>query len=336
MREADLSSAVKRYSTLSVPAAQRLTFWNDLASETYGPLVVDCPRDTDNFDAEIAYLPLGACQLTSARSTAATVRYQRNSQSRSTFSSFLNLQLQVTGSSDASHEGHSTHLLPGDFALFDPLRPYSVTFDEPTHVCVLRIPRAQLSLRGLDLEPHLGLRIAGSGGAGAMLSGFLLSVWPWGDTVFQHAWSEPVGEMIFGLLDLVYPSSTDARESTPAAHKTLARAKQLIETHLCDPTFDIPKIADVLGVSLRYVQVLFASHGTTPSAYLLKRRLEVVAAQLRRPAGSRPRICAAAYAAGFNDLSYFHKAFRRRYGTSPGEFARAAILDRRSRISSSS
>jgi AraC-like DNA-binding protein len=70
-----------------------------------------------------------------------------------------------------------------------------------------------------------------------------------------------------------------------------------------------------LGVSARYLQMVFAAVGTTPSRVLIGRRLDAAAARLRR----RDQPCSVtdvALECGFNDLSYFSRAFRRRFGLS--------------------
>ena len=52
----------------------------------------------------------------------------------------------------------------------------------------------------------------------------------------------------------------------------------------------------------------------------MARRMARVRRALR--AAPRPRVAEIAYAAGFNDLSHFNRAFRRLHGCTPLEFAR--------------
>ncbi len=62
----------------------------------------------------------------------------------------------------------------------------------------------------------------------------------------------------------------------------------------------------------RYVQMLFAETATTPTGYILDRRLILVSEQLKRRDGLP--VSAIAFGAGFNDLSHFSRAFRKRFG----------------------
>ena len=73
------------------------------------------------------------------------------------------------------------------------------------------------------------------------------------------------------------------------------------------------------GVSPRYLRALFADEGTSFTDFLLSRRLELARRMLCNPGLARHTVAAIAYEAGFNDLSYFNRAFRRRYGMTPSD-----------------
>jgi AraC-like DNA-binding protein len=68
-----------------------------------------------------------------------------------------------------------------------------------------------------------------------------------------------------------------------------------------------------------YVQKLFERDGTSFSAYVLEHRLAHVHRRLRNPRFARRSISRLVYDAGFNNLSWFNRAFRRRYGATPSE-----------------
>lgn len=78
-------------------------------------------------------------------------------------------------------------------------------------------------------------------------------------------------------------------------------------------------MADDLCLSLRQIQRGFAALGTTPTKYLLQKRLEHARRALDdRQVGRRSDLTSSiAYEAGFSDLSYFHRCYRRAFGASP-------------------
>jgi AraC-like DNA-binding protein len=72
-----------------------------------------------------------------------------------------------------------------------------------------------------------------------------------------------------------------------------------------------------LGVTPRSLQRLFEADGTTFSAFLLGQRLTRAYHMLCDPQSSDSPVSSIAYEAGFGDLSYFNRCFRRLYGATP-------------------
>jgi AraC-like DNA-binding protein len=97
-----------------------------------------------------------------------------------------------------------------------------------------------------------------------------------------------------------------------------------IERHSADPDLSALTIAKQLGITPRYVHLLLAETGKSFSHHVLERRLERAAALLRDPGRRHRKIADIAAEAGFADLSYFNRAFRRRYGTTPSRIRAAA------------
>jgi AraC-like DNA-binding protein len=81
-------------------------------------------------------------------------------------------------------------------------------------------------------------------------------------------------------------------------------------------------LADVAarqGLSPRYIQKLFESDGSTFSSFVLDQKLARAHRMLTDVRSATSTIGTIAFAAGFGDLSYFHRVYRRRYGATPGE-----------------
>lgn len=99
----------------------------------------------------------------------------------------------------------------------------------------------------------------------------------------------------------------------------LRAIKADIVGHLCEPGFSIDGIAMRHGISPRYVRKLFQEERTTFSDFVLLLRLERSWQLLRSPEHAIRTITSIAHACGFNDLSYFNRTFRRRYGITPSD-----------------
>lgn len=93
-----------------------------------------------------------------------------------------------------------------------------------------------------------------------------------------------------------------------------------IGVHLCEPELSIDAVAMRHSITPRYVRKLFQEEHTTFSDFVLFMRLERSRQLFRSPAQAISTIASIAHACGFNDLSYFNRTFRRRYGITPSDF----------------
>jgi AraC-like DNA-binding protein len=89
----------------------------------------------------------------------------------------------------------------------------------------------------------------------------------------------------------------------------------ILEKRFAQPDFSAQKLAAAAGLSERYVNELLYEAGASFTLRLLELRLRK-AADLLAHAGER-RISDIAFDCGFNDLSYFNRCFRRRFGLTP-------------------
>jgi len=83
----------------------------------------------------------------------------------------------------------------------------------------------------------------------------------------------------------------------------------------CDLSSEI--IASRHSISSRYVRKLFEHEGTSFTAFVLGERLTRVRRMLRDSRHAHLTIAQLAHACGFNDISYFNRAFRRHFGATP-------------------
>jgi AraC-like DNA-binding protein len=306
-----------RFATRSVPPSQRLKYWNELTARALGPMVIDAP-DPENYDAEMIGLPLGQGDLISTWSDRATLEC-RPSTAGGDGAGTLNIGVHNSGLSLSRQGGKAWQMRPGDFVLVDPSRPFMLSVQSASHMLTLRLPKAKTLERLGDIDHALGVRVSGSDGAGAALSSLIRGLWPAAMRAHCDGWAEGLIDVVWSLLELVYKSPRAlAAEDGSLLGVRRTQAKAIVERNLRDPEFNARSIAASLGVSTRSVQLLFAPLGVTPSEYILSRRLHLAAAQVGRE--RRMRVCDIAYAAGFTDLSYFCRVFRRYFGQTPREY----------------
>lgn len=102
----------------------------------------------------------------------------------------------------------------------------------------------------------------------------------------------------------------------------LSAIKAYIAAEMHNPALCLADVAAHQGISSSYVRKLFAIGGTRFTAYVLEIRLARVSQMLDDPDTRMHSISAIALKCGFNDISYFNRVFRRRYGCTPSGYRR--------------
>ena len=109
--------------------------------------------------------------------------------------------------------------------------------------------------------------------------------------------------------------------SIRAAH--LHRAEQYIRDNLKDPDLGPAQVAGACGISLRYLQRLFAEREQSINGFIRDKRLNRCAEELR--GGSRAAsVAEIAYRWGFSDQSRFSRLYKSQFGCTPTETRHAA------------
>ena len=73
------------------------------------------------------------------------------------------------------------------------------------------------------------------------------------------------------------------------------------------------------------MHLLLEETGKSFTHHVLERRLEKAAALLHDPHWGHRKIADVAAEAGFTDLSYFNRAFRRHFGATPSDIRASAV-----------
>ncbi|WCJ65942.1 helix-turn-helix transcriptional regulator [Agrobacterium tumefaciens] len=139
----------------------------------------------------------------------------------------------------------------------------------------------------------------------------------------DHQDKEHASMMVAHFYSLLPVLAQYVAEAIPSAvpQGRLEAIKRMIEENLADGSFSIADVAQAEGITPRAIQKLFSRAGTTFSRYVLKRRLALAKTRILADNAATP-ISQIVYSVGFNDLSYFNRTFRSRYGISPTDLRR--------------
>lgn len=105
----------------------------------------------------------------------------------------------------------------------------------------------------------------------------------------------------------------------------LRAVKQDIVAHITDSEMSINQVALRQGISPQYIRALFHSEETTFADYVTGLRLEQVYRFLCNPLHIDRSISTLALDMGFNNISWFNRIFKQRFGLTPTEVRNSLI-----------
>ena len=127
---------------------------------------------------------------------------------------------------------------------------------------------------------------------------------------------------IYDLIVMTLGATRDAAEIAAGRGVRAARLRAIrddIGRNLGHDALSIGTVAARHKVTPRYVQRLFEESGVTFTEYVVGQRLARAHRLMSDPRLAGRTLTAIAFEVGFSDLSYFNRAFRRRFGATPSD-----------------
>ncbi len=262
------------------------------------------------------------CELQAVELSCNAPRLSRTLQdTRLDGANYYYLLFQRAGQILIDHNGLRTVLNSGEIALIDASRPVTYAPDGQGPWLSLHLPRKSLASY-LGFEPEGGQCRNGEALPARLLRELVSEAARNDQTVTGDTKSNPVGIymnlVVFDLVGALF-SNPSSVSISPYTDKLFRRASDIVRSRFCDPDFGPGNVAAEMGISLRYLQTLFAARGTTCGYFIHSSRLDYAASLLRRRAQmkSASPLSEVAYACGFRDYVYFSRMFRRRFGNPP-------------------
>jgi AraC-like DNA-binding protein len=312
---------MESYSTQGLPIRARAAAWNELYSKRLA-YVDFTPANQDSFNAELRLSSLGPirfARMTSDRtSIARTNRHIGRTSGR-----LYSFMLQSRGSGVFAHCGHEAMLHEGDFTLCDSSAPHSYVIDDSSEVVMLRVPSDVLRAYLPSPEQFCGRRLSASEGLTGAAAAMVATLCKRVEIGFDPDYENRVARHILDVMATTYTMAFDQLSSASAVVSGRhARVKRYIEENLRDPALSPCSIAAGLKMSSRYLRMIFSISNETISAYILRRRLEECAKQIRDPSWRGHTITEIAFGWGFNSAAHFARSFRERYDIAPRDYRR--------------
>lgn len=225
---------------------------------------------------------------------------------------------QAAGSATFMQNDRVSELAPGDAVLMDTGRP-SIIVNNGGLLFDLVLPRRPLvSHVGLELQG--GLRSPGDTAARRALRQLICNADD-GEELSRWA-SGQIQRVIFDLVAVSFEPKLDPLSVPDAAFK---RVCDIIRDRHTDPDLTPSMVAAEAAMSLRKLQTFFASRELTCTDYIQSVRLDHALFLLRRREFllTNELLSQISWACGYRDHNYFARVFRRKFGQSPGAYAKS-------------
>jgi len=216
--------------------------------------------------------------------------------------------------------GREVVLEQGDAIAFSGADLGSLTTSRGGPIATLEFPHGSLVPMLKDARMACGRAIPGNLPTLQLLRGYLNALHA-SNGLSASALQPLAVAHVYDLAALALGASCHAEEMAVGRGMRAARLQAIKADVLgkLDCGISLGDLAARHQLSPRYVRMLFESEGTSFTEFVRDERLQRARSKLLSVRFDHLRISEIAYGVGFNDLSYFNRAFRRRFGHPPGE-----------------
>jgi AraC-like DNA-binding protein len=307
---------VFRFSTDAFPERERIAAWREIFGRTVVNLDIE-PLNPDGFRAEAAVCQLPGLGVLRASSAAVHLHHTRNL----IVNDDLSFMAAPTCPYTASQHGRDPVLGPGDGVLMNNAEVGSMRLASVSRFTTFRVPIAAIASLVSDIGDAIARPIPAGNAALKLLVSYLASALD-SEALITPELQQLAVTHVYDLLAVALGATRDAAAIATGRGVRAARlraAKAFVVQQLGRHDLSAATVAAHLGVTPRYVHMLFATEPESFSEFVLARRLVRAQRALADPRFVGCPISAVAFDAGFGDLSHFNRTFRRRFGMTPSE-----------------
>ena len=313
-----------RFSTADLPEKDRVAMWREHYCRMSMKLDIE-PINAAPLECAILIRVLPGVQIMSTAMSPS--RITRTREFLADGNGDLTFIINQSGSVVTQSRGRDVVLREGDAVLMS--TGEVKVFDRPVHGGSLsfRIPRSILSAIVPDVDDVVMQLIPQKTEALKLLAGYTAPLFN-DIALATPEFRRTAVNHLHDLVALALGSAHDASglaggRGVPAARLRMAKAYIIENSNRRD--LSVGGVAAHLGLTPRNLQRLFEGEGTTFSEFLLSQRLSRAHRMLTEPRLAQSAVGAIAYDAGFGDLSYFNRSFKRRFGATPRDIRNEGI-----------
>lgn len=302
------------WSTDAVPARERFSYWSDVVCQTI--LNVSTESPTEIFSATIKARSFGDIRCVSFDCAGHELVRNRNHMARTPEDCYV-VTLHRRGQSHFSQGDDTISLGADEIAIVDGHQPFRIVFAEPVSRATMVIPRSMMNARAPWLRSGHSCKIAANSPFAGLVRRHLLQL-----TSAPAELSDSEAMLLTDSLCNMLALAT-ARDLAPNRMRPELLMEKLLvfcRHNMHDPRLSPGRAAAHFGISVRTLHARFQQVGQSFGRWVLQNRLEACSRALRDPYQRGDTVSTIAYRWGFNDLSYFNRTFRARFGMPPRQW----------------
>jgi AraC-like DNA-binding protein len=302
-----------RFSTDDLPEKERFSAWSD--GFVHRRMEMDfIDRSIDGLRFVLDFMPLGGVSAGIVCGTPSSF-IRRPEQARDG-NDGLYMIIVRAGSFRVVQQGVSYDLALGDAALFDNRCENEFHSLDEGETWSISLPREALRHLVSDIDAPVERRIPAAHPTLRLLAGYLMALFSLDEVENPELAGVHVADLVASAIGAC-PDAQPLIEERSARGVRLQTALDEITKQAGNANLDPARIADKLGISVRYLHRLLQDSGKTFSEHVLDRRIDRALRLLRDPRLTNRKISEIAMDCGFSDLSHFNRSFRRRFGDTP-------------------
>jgi AraC-like DNA-binding protein len=324
---------IVRFAADDIPTRERPNYWRELLRRHIVGLDVEPLPGERNGSISSVGMALPGLGLVTSKARPGVVR--RTSELLADGNDNLRLVIfrrsKGPACAIAAQFGRQISIDVGGAVVLSNSEENSITFPSRHRLIALNLSRRAVRPLLVDFDAALARLIPKDVAPLRLLSNYVEGLLEQPAAGFAPDVTRLVIAQIYDLAALTMGATREAAEIAKGRGLRAARLRAIkadIAERLTSPNLSVETVAMRQQVSPRYVQMLFEQEGITLSQYIISQRLLRAHRMLANPRFADRSITSVAFDAGFGDLSYFNRAFRRYYGATPSEVRAEAGLDR--------
>ncbi len=307
---------ISTHSTDLIAPAQRSAHWTNVIAETYFPLQLTF-RDQSSFSGRLERCHLG--QVSLSRLATEPLQYERrpNHIAHTREEEYL-ITVPHRSPVEFKQLGREVRCDPGGFILERGDEPYRFSYGVANELTVLKIPKKSLSDKIRDPDRICARIVDARSGLPALFTGMLQQLR--GLSHSENHAASVLGRQIVEVLALALEDCRDedvqVKTAVRAGH--LRRSEQTIRKNIANPNLSPDFVADICGISKRYLHELFSDTNKTVSQFIREERL--IAARDSIATNHALTMAEIAYRFGFSDQAQFSRLFKAQFEITPTDW----------------